>query len=68
LTGRTPSRLFKLLGRNGGLPTGKCIGGLKMNDLCVYLGGDELAYGWVYDDGVVVSLASADDALERVRA
>jgi hypothetical protein len=41
-----------------------------MSELSAYLcGGDgEQARGWVYDDGVVLWLASADDAGKRIRA
>ena len=40
-----------------------------MYELGMYLGSESaIARGWEYDDGIVVSVASAQDSLERIRA
>ena len=40
-----------------------------MFELKMYLGCEaDIARDWVYDDGVVVSVASARDSLEKIRA
>jgi len=50
-------------------PSGLSSGKLNMYKLEMCLGSvADIARGWVYDDGVVVSVSSAQNYLERIRA
>ena len=67
--GENSSRTFNLLDTWLARPRAAGRGELTMNELGMYLGRDgESARGWVYDDGLVVWVASAEESLGQIRS